>query len=74
MHETANSWGVVTVFGNQEEARRCEDNMSYSNKNVHAIEVPESEGTKAAVVEETQELRGIIGRTNKESSLMIRRS
>lgn len=73
MHETANSWGVVTVFGNQSEARRCED-KSYSNKNVHAIEAPESEVTEAAVVEETQELRGIIGRTHKESSLMRRRS
>ncbi|RLN42469.1 prpol [Panicum miliaceum] len=29
--------GVVTVFGSQEEARRCEDNTSQSSKNVHAI-------------------------------------
>ena len=39
--------GVVTVFGNQEEARRCEDNASSANKTVHAIETPE-EDTKAA--------------------------
>src|SRR6185436_20433429 len=30
--------GIITVFGNQEEARRCEDNASIGNKNVHAIE------------------------------------
>ena len=58
MHETANSWGVVTVFGNQEEARRCEDNMSYANRNVHAIEVPGAENTEVANGE-TQELGGV---------------
>ena len=46
--------GVVTVFGNQEEARRCEDNASLVNKNVHAIETPEPEDTKAAASEESQ--------------------
>ncbi|RLN30671.1 prpol [Panicum miliaceum] len=30
--------GVVTVFGSQEDGRRCEDNTSQSSKNVHAIE------------------------------------
>jgi len=30
--------GIVIVFGNQEEARRCEGNTSYAMKNVRAIE------------------------------------
>ena len=51
--------GVVTVFGNQEEARRCEDNTSSPTKNVHAIEATELEDTKAAAVDESQELEGV---------------
>ena len=43
--------GVITVFGNQEEARRCEDNASTANKNVHVIETPD-EDTDAANNEE----------------------
>ena len=49
---------MITVFGNQEEARTCEDNTSYANKNVHAIEVPEAENTEAADGE-TQEPGGV---------------
>ena len=30
--------GIITVFSNQEEARRCEDNASIGNKNVHSIQ------------------------------------
>jgi len=40
--------GIVIVFGNQEEARRCEGNTSYAMKNVRAIEAAESkEDTKS---------------------------
>ena len=35
--------GVVTVRGNQEEARRCEDNAASTMKNVHAIEASASD-------------------------------
>ena len=35
--------GVVMVFENQEEARRCEDNASSAIKNVHAIETLEED-------------------------------
>jgi len=45
--------GVVTVYGNQEEARRCEDNAYSTNKTVHIIEAFE-EDTEAFVAEETQ--------------------
>jgi hypothetical protein len=30
--------GVITILGNQEEARRCEDNAACTMKNVHTIE------------------------------------
>ena len=43
--------GVITVFGNQQEARRCEDNASSANKSVHVIETPE-EDTEAAISED----------------------
>ena len=39
--------GVITILGNQEEARRCKDNATCATKNVHAIE--------AADVEEEEE-------------------
>ena len=45
--------GVVTVYGNQEEARRYEDNAYITNKTVHVIEASE-EDTEAYVVEDTQ--------------------
>ena len=35
--------GIITVFGNQEEARRCEDNASIGNKNVHVIETQDED-------------------------------
>jgi len=35
--------GVVTVYGNQEEACRCEDNAYNTNKTVHAIEASEED-------------------------------
>ena len=35
--------GVLTILGNQEEARRCEDNASCATKNVHAIEAADTE-------------------------------
>ena len=35
--------GVITILGNQEEARRCEDNASCAMKNVHAIEAANNE-------------------------------
>ncbi|RLN39891.1 Cinful1 polyprotein [Panicum miliaceum] len=38
--------GVLSIFGNQEESRRCEDNTSHTSKNVHAIKDQEQiEGT-----------------------------
>ena len=36
--------GVITILGNQEEARRCEDNAAYAMKNVHAIEAVNNDG------------------------------
>ena len=45
--------GVVTVYGNQEEARRCEHNAYSTNKTVHIIEASE-EDTEAFVAEDTQ--------------------
>jgi hypothetical protein len=41
--------GVITILGNQEEARRCEDNAACAMKNVHA--------TKAANIEEEEEAK-----------------
>ena len=35
--------GVITILGNQEEARRCEDNVACAMKNVHAIEAADTE-------------------------------
>ena len=35
--------GVITILGNQEEARRCEDNAACEMKNVHAIEAANTE-------------------------------
>jgi len=35
--------GVITILGNQEEARRCEDNAVCAMKNVHAIEAANTE-------------------------------
>ena len=43
--------GVVTVYGNQEEVRRCEDNTYSTNKTVHAIEASK-EDTEAFVAED----------------------
>ena len=45
--------GVVTIYGNQEEARRCEDNAYSANKTVHAIEASK-EDTEAFVAEDMQ--------------------
>ena len=45
--------GVVTVYGNQEEARRCEDNAYSANKTIHAIEASK-EDTEAFVAEDMQ--------------------
>ena len=50
--------GVITVFGNQEEAWRCEDNASSANKNVHVIETLE-EDTEEATGEEPQGSEGV---------------
>ena len=49
--------GVITVFGNQEEARRCEDNASTANKNVHIIET-QNEDNGAANSEEPEKSGG----------------
>ena len=38
--------GVITILGNQEEARRCEDNAACAMKNVHAIEGVDTEEEK----------------------------
>ena len=35
--------GVITILGNQEEARRCEDNTACAMKNVHAIEAVDND-------------------------------
>ena len=45
--------GVVTVYDNQEEARRCEDNAYNANKTVHIIEASE-EKTEEFVAEDVQ--------------------
>ena len=45
--------GVVTVYGNQEEACRCEDNAYSANKTVHAIEAPEKDD-EAVATEDVQ--------------------
>ena len=50
--------GVITVFDNQEEARRCEDNTSTANKNVHVSETPD-EDTEAAISEDLEESGGL---------------
>ena len=50
--------GIVTVFGNQEEARRCEDNASTTNKNVHVIETP-NEDNEASSSEEPEKSGGV---------------
>ena len=50
--------GIVTVFGNQEEARRCEDNASIGNTNVHVIETP-NEDNEAASSEEPEKSGGV---------------
>ena len=47
---------IVTIFGNQEEARRCEDNASTANKNVHVFETPEED--KEATISEEPEKSG----------------
>jgi len=50
--------GVITILGNQEEARRCEDNAASSMKNVHAIEAAinedEEEEAKPSELVQTQ--------------------
>ena len=38
-----NTGGVITILGNQEEVRRCEDNAVCAMKNVHAIKAVEAE-------------------------------
>ena len=35
--------GVITILGNQEEAKRCEKNAACAMKNVHAIEASNKE-------------------------------
>ena len=50
--------GIVTVFGNQEEARRCEDNASTANKNVHVIETS-NEDNEASSSEEPEKSGGV---------------
>jgi hypothetical protein len=45
--------GIIIVFGNQEEARRCEDNASIRNKNVHVIET-QDEDTETATSKEPE--------------------
>ena len=50
--------GIITVFGNQEEARRCEDNASPTNKNVHVIETRDDD-TEAANSKEPEESGGV---------------
>ena len=56
--------GIVTVFGNQEETRRCEDNASTANKNVHIIKTP-NEDNEAA---NSEELDPVVGRNPPASS------
>ena len=56
--ELPTAGGIVTVFGNQEEARRCEDNASTANKNVHVIETP-NEDNEASSSEEPQKSGGV---------------
>ena len=50
--------GIIIVFGNQEVARRCEENASIGNKNVHVIETP-NEDTDAAISEDPEESGGV---------------
>ena len=49
--------GVITVFGNQKEARRCEDNASSANKSVHNIETPQD--AEAATSEDQRGSEGV---------------
>ena len=52
--------GVITILGNQEEARRCEDNAACAMKNMHAIEATNNE-------EEEEEAKpSKLNQTNKE--------
>ena len=50
--------GVITILGNQEESRRCEDNAVCTMKTVHAIEASnndiEEEETKPLSSERTE--------------------
>ena len=48
----------MSVFGNQEESRRCEDNASTANKNVHVIETPNKDN-EAVNNEEPAKLGGV---------------
>ena len=49
--------GVVMVYSNQEEARRCEDNASSANKSVHNIETPQD--AEAATSEDQRGSEGV---------------
>ena len=57
--------GVITILGNQEEARRCEDNAACAMKNVQAIEANindvEEEEMKPLSSERTEKRRGHAG-------------
>ena len=52
--------GVITILGNQEEAKRCEDNAGSTMKNVHAIEASnndvEEEEAKTLCSERTEKV------------------
>ena len=71
MHKLPTAGGIVTVFGNQEEARRCEDNASTANKNVHVIETP-NEDNEAANSEELEKSGGISDGTHEEGAIVRR--
>ena len=56
--------GVLMVFGNQEEACRCEDNTFYTNKSVHTIESANPQETQAADSKDTEKPEGVSTKQN----------
>ena len=63
--------GILTVFGNQEEARRCEDNASTADKNVHVIETP-NEDNEAVNSEEPEKSGWYPSGTHEEGAIVRR--
>ena len=69
--------GVITILGNQEEVRRCEDNAACAMKNIHAIEAIKTQAVinLGRCQEETRKWRNkkVRPREIKEGDLILRR-